>query len=65
MTFPIMLMDAYISINMNSGREESGQRRRRCRPAPFPAGELPFPEVQACGRVGKEKGATGEPATPS
>ncbi|WP_368767117.1 hypothetical protein [Enterobacter hormaechei] len=65
MTFPIMLMDAYISINMNTGREESGQRRRRCCPAPFPEGELPFPEVQACGRVGKEKGADGEPATPS
>nr|WJR86149.1 hypothetical protein [Enterobacter hormaechei subsp. steigerwaltii] len=58
-------MDAYISIKINSGREESGQRRRRCRPAPFSAGELPFPEVQACGRVGKEKGATGKPVTPS
>ncbi|HAV1476336.1 hypothetical protein [Enterobacter hormaechei] len=51
-------MDAYISINMISGREENGQRRS-------PQGELPFPEVQACGRVGKEKGADGEPATPS
>ncbi|ADF64819.1 hypothetical protein DK530_00525 [Salmonella enterica] len=42
-----------------------GQRRRRVPLPPFPAGEQPFPEVQACGRVGKEKGATGEPATPS
>lgn len=30
------------------------------RPALFPAGELPLPEVEACGRIGKEKGATGE-----
>ncbi|EGT5696175.1 TPA: hypothetical protein I4D15_14675 [Enterobacter bugandensis] len=42
-----------------------GQRRRRVPLPPFPAGEQPFPEVQACGRVGKEKGADGEPATPS
>ncbi|WP_431611974.1 hypothetical protein, partial [Enterobacter hormaechei] len=42
-----------------------GQRRRRVPLPPFPEGEQPFPQVQACGRVGKEKGATGEPATPS
>ncbi len=53
-------MDANTSISMNSG-----QRRRRYRLPPFPAGELPLPEVKACGRIGKEKGATGEPATPS
>ncbi|WP_165852147.1 hypothetical protein [Enterobacter hormaechei] len=57
-------MDAYISINMISGREENGQRRTAAQPR-SPQGELPFPEVQACGRVGKEKGADGEPATPS
>ncbi|GKN49458.1 hypothetical protein NUKP84_42380 [Klebsiella variicola] len=52
-------MDAYISFNMNRGMEKvlpSG---------PVPRRELPFPEVKACGRIGKEKGATGEPATPS
>lgn len=32
---------------------------------PFPAGEQLFPEVQACGRVGKEKVATSEPAPSS
>lgn len=42
-----------------------GLRRRRIPLPPFPGGEQPFPEVQACGRVGKEKGATGEPVTPS
>jgi hypothetical protein len=34
-------------------------------PSLEPAGEQSVPEVQACGRVGMEKGATGEPATPS
>ncbi|TYY43621.1 hypothetical protein FCH00_023140 [Klebsiella pneumoniae] len=34
---------------------------KRCyRPAPFLTGERPFPEVKACGRVGKEKGAADE-----
>ena len=51
------------SVGKAEGAE--GQRRRRVPLPPFPAGEQPFPEVQACGRVGKEKGADGEPATPS
>ena len=50
------------SVDKAEGAE--GQRRRRVPLPPFPAGEQPFPEVQACGRVRKEKGATGEPATP-
>jgi len=32
---------------------------------PFPEGEQPFQVVHACGRAGKEKGATSEPVTPS
>lgn len=51
------------SVDKAEGAE--GQRRRRVTLPPFPEGEQPFPEVQACGRVGKEKGADGEPATPS
>uniref|UniRef100_UPI00300D858B hypothetical protein n=1 Tax=Enterobacter chuandaensis TaxID=2497875 RepID=UPI00300D858B len=51
------------SVDKAEGAE--GQRRRRVPLPPFPAGEQPFPEVQACGRVRKEKGATGKPATPS
>ncbi|EDV6713006.1 hypothetical protein AHR11_005349, partial [Salmonella enterica subsp. enterica serovar Havana] len=51
------------SVDKAGGAE--GQRRRRVPPPPFPAGEQPFPEVQACGRVRKEKGATGKPVTPS
>ncbi|XGI79086.1 hypothetical protein ACED16_18820 [Enterobacter hormaechei] len=42
-----------------------GQRRRRAPLPPNPEGVRSVPEVQACGRVGMEKGATGEPATPS
>lgn len=42
-----------------------GLRRRRVPLPPFPGGEQTFPKVHACGRVGMEKGATGEPATPS
>ncbi|MEB2383328.1 hypothetical protein, partial [Enterobacter sp. R-1.5.3] len=51
--------------NVDKAEGAEGQRRRRVPLPPFPAGEQPFPEVQACGRVGKEKGADGEPATPS
>ncbi|PNF44336.1 hypothetical protein C1166_23835 [Enterobacter bugandensis] len=60
-----------VTNSTKSGRREDqaegaeGLRRRRVPLPPFPEGEQPFPEVQACGRVGKEKGATGEPATPS
>ncbi|KLP66627.1 hypothetical protein ABF82_04005 [Enterobacter hormaechei subsp. steigerwaltii] len=60
-----------VSNSTKSGRRDEkgqgveGQRRRRVPLPPFPAGEQPFPEVQACGRVGKEKGATGKPVTPS
>jgi hypothetical protein len=57
--------------NHNCGYEQDkaegaeGQRRRRALLPSNPAGEQSVPEVQACGRVGMEKGATGEPATPS
>ncbi len=46
-------------------REQRGSAEGASPLPPFPAGEQPFPEVQACGRVGKEKGAASEPATPS
>ncbi|MEG5323903.1 hypothetical protein, partial [Enterobacter bugandensis] len=51
--------------NVGKAEGAEGQRRRRVPLPPFPAGEQPFPEVQACGRVRKEKGATGKPVTPS
>jgi len=63
-----MLMDAYISINMqvfcNTGREESGRAGGAAALPRSPQGNCPS-VVHACGRAEGEKGATGEPVTPS
>ncbi|MEV9348616.1 hypothetical protein AB0175_26375, partial [Klebsiella pneumoniae] len=55
----------YLVDTTLSNSSDSDQTVQAVRLPLFPAGELPFPEVEACGRIGKEKGATGEPATPS
>lgn len=61
-------MDAYISISMyhicRTGREESGRAGGTAALPRSPEGNCPS-AVHACGCSEGEKGATGEPVTPS
>lgn len=63
-----MLTDAYISIIIyhicRTDREESGRAGGTAALPRSPEGNCPS-AVHACGRSEGEKGATGEPATPS